>query len=119
MAEGYDYEIPESITSRIDLRFAEKLLMKLKEKFDGSSILDTFMFSTSSYGWSDAFNEACTESGREYLLSYEKALTWWQYDIFASDLTAQCINMVIDADLEIAKRIKGVCSDRMPDPERL
>ena len=103
------YETPSAILKWVNLQFAESFLMKAKEKFgDNTDYTCIYLYLTSSCGVSEAFKEACAQAKKPLLKKYEESLEWWEWDVFMSDVFERCINLVIEADLDIARRIK-VC----------
>lgn len=116
------YETPEAILKHVDTKFAEHFLMKAKEIFDDCTYTGIYFHLSSSVGVSEAYKDTCDRYGYHLLKKYEESLRWFEYDIFMSDVVERSINLVIEADLDIVRRIKGlegVVDYRLSDTERL
>lgn len=120
--DNYEYVIPDAVKNRVTLNFAETFITKLKETFSGVSAAEIAFNLTGTSGWSTAYHDTCDKLHQKFLSDYEDSLTWMEYDIFAFDITSLCIDLIIDEDLEIAKKIRKVMrasSDRVSDTEGL
>ena len=103
-----EYTTPQTIKDKVTIQFATLFLKKLIEIFKVDSydekrlrnlidIIDIYMHSPSTFGWTKAFYEACDETGLLELKKYCDALEWYQFDIFCDDISKLCIDMVVSA----------------------
>lgn len=88
----FSYTIPDEIKAKISDRFMSELLLKLTLVFPVQNSEDIVSI-TGTVGWTDAFTAACSECGCGWLSEYADSLEWYDWDIFAYELTNMALGL--------------------------
>ena len=82
----FSYTIPDEIKEKIPIRFMTELALQLSLVFPDLPT-ENINFITGTIGWNNAFTAACSECGCDWLADYADGLEWYDWDIFAGELT--------------------------------
>ena len=88
------------INNHVDDKFCslfKERLTKIFKESESSSIIDPIMYRAGSSGWASAFNYACENTGKNYLIAYCGKLGWREYDKFNEILSHRLLK---DEDME-------------------
>lgn len=88
----FNYKIPDDIKTKIPNQLMHELVLQLNMVFPNFSD-DEINFITGTFGWNDAFTAACSECGCDWLADYADKLKWYDWDLFASELTDMALGL--------------------------
>ena len=86
----FSYTIPDEVKTKISGRFMRELLLQLSLVFPDLHAED-INFIAGTVGWNDAFTAACSECDCKWLADYADGLEWYDWDIFADELTEMAL----------------------------
>lgn len=86
----FTYIIPDEIKDKITNRFMSELLLQLIRVFPAQKAKD-LVYIVGTVGWNEAFTAACSECGCGWLSDYADSLEWYDWDVFAGELTKMAL----------------------------
>lgn len=90
----FEYHMPGSIKERITEEFATTFWNALRRIFPDTAACLILDYDTGTVGWNDAFKIACEEHAMPELYAYADALEWYDWDVFAYELTDYCLRKI-------------------------
>ena len=90
----FEYHIPADIIDQITAEFATTFWNSLRRIFPGEAACLILDYDTGTVGWNNAFKVACDQHTFFDLYAYADALEWYDWDIFAYELTEYCLHRI-------------------------
>lgn len=90
----FEYRMPDSIKDQITEEFAATFWNALQRIFPDTAACLILDYDTGTAGWNDAFKLACEEHAMLELYTYAGTLEWYDWDIFAYELTEYCFRKI-------------------------
>lgn len=95
---GYEYQMPDGIRNQLTKELLTDFynnLVKIFKPIENIDYINFYIYIESTFGWDEAFKEACKKHNKEWLYEYSRHLFWYEHDLFCDDVGEQMIKLGI------------------------
>ncbi|RNB59441.1 hypothetical protein EDM57_04680 [Brevibacillus gelatini] len=86
---GYEYQMPDGIRNQLTKELLidfHNNLVKIFKPTEYIDYINFYIYIESTFGWDEAFKEACKVHNKEWLYEYSRHLPWYEHDLFCDDV---------------------------------